>query len=305
MTPVVGLVLLSALFEALGGAMQKHGIATTFPAIGLRQFLVQLRPIVASLLRNWVWAAGGLLTLASGALFVQALSQADLSVIVPLAGTSKVFTVAIGVLFLRERMARGEWLAAFLIVTGALLVGLDAGSASDGMLTTRGNALLYAAISVFTGLALALRRVWPERFSPELSLALAGAFQLAAINVLGKAATTAVKHTTGSFDILALATLRALATTPEIYLCILANVLVFVFVQTAFANGRVAIVIPVLGAVSTLTGSLTGFLLLDEQPEALRVIGIAIAVLGTLMLTTRPEASPAELRPAPARPGAL
>lgn len=293
MNSVVVLVLAAALIQATGGAMQKHGIATSFPAIGVRDLVARFGEIVRCMFSNWAWIVGGLLVATSGLMLLQALSRADLSAVVPLASTSNLFSIAIGVVLLGERLAPVESLGAAFIVFGAVLVGLDADSASQVGSQADGDLRVLVAVGTLLAFPLAARRVWPGRVSAELSLALAAAFLLGGVNIFGKAATGAVKQATGGFDALTGETLRTLAVTPEFYLCVLANVCAFVFMQLAFANGRVAIVVPVLAAGSTLVGSLAGFMLLEEVPRALRVAGIGTLVGGTCLLTALHRRAPA------------
>lgn len=284
MNSVVALVLAGSLMQRLGEALQKHGISQSFPAIEPGHFVSRFRQVAGGLLRNGRWMLGGLLFLLSSLFFVQAFARGDLSVIMPLAGVSNLFSVAIGVLWLGERMTGVEWLAAGLIVAGAVCIGLDAGSASQASPSLSQSLVLYASLGALTLLLLA-RRQHSRRVSAELSLACAAALQIAAQNLMAKAATGSVTRSLGSFDVRHLASLQALALAPELYLCLLSGVLVFVLIQSAFANGRVAIVVPLLTAGNILVTSLTGFLLLGESAHGARLAGIAVMVLGTCLLT--------------------
>jgi len=61
---------------------------------------------------------------ASFILYMIALSASELSVVYPLVSLSYVWVCLLSVAMLKERMSRQKWVAIFLIILGATMVGL-------------------------------------------------------------------------------------------------------------------------------------------------------------------------------------
>jgi uncharacterized membrane protein len=143
--PYVGLALTAALLFACGNALQKHGLATRLPALPLRTVARPTR-LLRALACNPPWLLGLALTFVAVGLETQALAIGDVSVVKPLSRVQSVFVIAIGVGWLRESLARTEWLGVTAVLAGVFLLGLAPG---DGVpYTPSAAASLVAGLGV-------------------------------------------------------------------------------------------------------------------------------------------------------------
>jgi len=125
-----------AVCFGIGNSMQKHGVAVTFPKISLSRFVSELPTILKTLLANWIWLAG--VGFAVAGFIFQGKSidapHSKLSVIMPMLNVSTIVTSLIGVLLLRERVRKLEWLGIAAVTFGAILVcAFDRGGGSHGL----------------------------------------------------------------------------------------------------------------------------------------------------------------------------
>jgi drug/metabolite transporter (DMT)-like permease len=292
MTEVVLLVLGASFIQALGGALQKSEVAAGFGELETREFVLGFRSILGSLLRRRRWLFGFAIATAAGLGFLEAFGRADLSVVIPLATTSNLFTVGLGVVFLGERVRGSEWLALSAVIAGATLVSLDAVVTRHGALPLSTALALFVAGAAVSLLLIAARSLWPRRLSRELALTLAAAVQLGAGNLLIKSSVESIRADLGAFSATDLHDLFALLLRPEFWPFILTQVAGFVLIQAAFARGRVAVIGPLLGAGITLVSTGGAVLTLGELIPASRMAGIAALVAGTAALTWLHEPAP-------------
>jgi uncharacterized membrane protein len=293
MTEVVLLVLSASFIQALGGALQKSEVAAGFGELEMREFVLGFRSIFGSLLRRRRWLFGFAIATAAGLGFLEAFGRADLSVVIPLAATSNLFTVGLGVVFLGERVHGGEWLALSAVIAGATLVSLDAVVIHHAALSLSTALALFAAGAAVSLLLIAAHSLWPQRLSRELALALAAAVQLGAGNLLIKSSVESIRADLGAFSAADLHDLFALLLRPEFWPFLLTQVAGFVLIQAAFARGRVAVVGPLVGAGITLVSTAGAALTLGELIPPGRMTGIAALVAGTAALTWLHEPGPA------------
>jgi uncharacterized membrane protein len=294
----IALTILMSALQAVGQAMQKHGIATQLPQITLRQLLSQLGEFLGAMLTNWVWVVGFLFTVVGSIVGVQAISMGDLSVVKPLIKLQDVFVVLIGVAILRERLVSREWIGVGVMLAGAAVLTVGAGPSTNIVPGTMTSMMLFLATIVLTGLLYVLHRRWPARFTAEFALALGAGLLFGVGDLMVKASTGIVKHEIGSFSVLHGAAIKAALATPELQINIVVNLIGFMMVQTAFSNGRVSFIGPLVGLGATLFPVLAGFAVFDERPYPVRVIGIAAMMVGTAFLISREAHAAAESIPA-------
>jgi drug/metabolite transporter (DMT)-like permease len=285
MTEVVLLVLAASFVQALGGALQKSEVAAGFGELETREFFLGFRTVLGSLVRRRRWLFGFAITTVGGLGFLEAFGRADLSVVIPLASTSNLFTVGLGVLFLGERLRAVELLALTVVIAGATLVSLDALVVHRAALPLGTAGALFAAGAAASALLIGARSLWPQRLSREVALSLAAAVQLGVGNLLIKSSVESIHAELGTFSAGNLDDLVSLAQRPEFGPFLLTQIAGFVLVQAAFARGRVAVIGPLLGAGITLVSTAGAALALGELIPPGRLAGIAALVVGTAALT--------------------
>ncbi len=286
------LAVVASLFWGVGTALQKQGMAASFPKITLRNLVRQLPVVLRTLLVNRAWALGLLGMLAGMALFGMALGRGDITVVQPVVCLTGVVAAGVGVGFLGERLGRMEWTGIGLILLGVILVGVAGGSHTSTLPAPLPLAIFVVVVSALALASLLLRRL---SLSAELTLSLAAGLIYGLANMLGKVLTQRVlDEVGGSFDLDRLAVWQSLATDWPIWSILAANVAAGVFYQTAFANGRAAVVGPVVTIISNILPILGALALFSERIRPLHGLGILVVVAGTALLALQPARDDSE-----------
>lgn len=279
------MTIIASLAWATAAAMQKHGLNRNFPKITLKTFLSQFVSIVKTMAANWLWLSGILIGILGGLVYAQALSMGDLSMIQPLANTTILFTILIGVFLLNERLSKMEWSGLFILLSGAVLIGL---SSSQETSVNPSSQALYgfaAVILLIAALILVVQRLARKLIPVELTLAVSAGFGFGLANVFLKVITFIAEQQLGQFNVLDAQTWRVILFTLPTLLVALLNVISFVLMQGAFAHGRVSLITPVTTIFSVLIPILAGLLIFQEQASALRLIGIVVIIPGAILLS--------------------
>lgn len=287
MEPYVALTLLSSLLFASGNVMQKSGIPPGTASLSIARLVGRPLGFFAALARSPLWLLGLVVTLLAMAVETQALGNGDVSVVKPLSRIQSVFVLLIGVVLLRERLGRLEWLGVAALIGGGVALGLEPSDAVLYAPTTRTN---WTAAAVVAGLGALLvvscdRRLVPLR--AELGLALAAGALFGLSDVMLKAATEVARGPVAHFDLLHSDTLHGLVTTSEFYLGFGATAAAFLLQQAAFARGRVSVVVPLIGMAGTALAVLLGVSLMREPLGGQRILAVAVMVTGTALLAGR------------------
>ncbi len=294
------LAVVASLFWGVGTALQKQGMAASFPRITVSALLRQLPIVLRTLLVNRAWVAGLLGMLVGMGLFGTALGQGDITVVQPVVCLTGVVAALVGVGFLGERLGTLEWVGIGLTLVGVVLVGLAGGGDTAGVPELLP---LLAFIVVTTGLAMASLLLRRRGLSAELTLSVAAGMIYGLANMLGKLLTQRVIAEVGvPFDLLRPAVWSSMMTDWPIWAILAANVVAGVFFQTAFANGRASVVAPVVTIISNVLPIVGALLLFGERPHVLHGLGILVVLVGTALLALQSQAS-GNGAPLPRRPG--
>lgn len=271
------LTLCSALFFAVGHALQKHGVSEHFRAGD--------RPgSIGRIAGRPLWLAGFGAMLLASALDLQAVSSGDLTLVKPLLGLQAAFAVAIGVGLLGERVGRGEGTAIATLVAGAVLVVLTTGPQTQRLPDDWNAAGVFgASVAAATGIGVVHLRI-PARLRAEVAFALAAGLMFGVSDFMMKRATSAVVAFAGHFSVLEPASLLGLLETPEVLWIALANAAAFGLMQLAYARGRVAVISPLACLSGTAFAVILGFSVLGEPLSPLRTAGIALVLAATGLL---------------------
>lgn len=287
--------LLACLGFGAGTAMMKHGMATRFPALTLRGALRDRRVIVEAILRNKIWTAGALINLAGGVFQILALSRGDITLVQPLVNMNIVLTVGAGVFLMGERVSRREAAGVVVVVLGAVLLGLSAGTPSVAVVD-RGalRALFVGVVALATLLGLSLRSK-----RPPLAIEVGLALMAGCLFGLGFAYVKVVTIEIAELGRGGLPPPAALAGFLlgdfALWMILAANLAAFFLMQGAFSHGRVSVVSPLTTIAAILIPVVAGIFVFHEAVGPLRASGIAAVVAGTALLAL-PSGSP---RPRP------
>lgn len=271
---VILTTLAATFFIQLGYFLWKMS-AEGQPRIGV----ASAASIAKALLTDVRWLAGLGATIAGWALFVQATSIGEISVVQPLMSAGDVLLILFAVLLLKERMSALEWGGVSLTVVGAVGLSLDAAETTGSRFSM---AMLAAMVLVATLLFSALVVAGARWRRAELMWPLAIGIAFGAGAVLTEA-LTARFMADGREGIWA----WHLALQPLLVPVILANAAGLVLLQAAFQRGRASVIVPVQLAAANATTVVAAVWLFNESVGAARLLAILVIVLGGALLHLR------------------
>ncbi len=281
------LVAIIAVCWGTGGAMQKYGMSTSFPGLGLGTLVKDLRRIIRVLFGSRIWLGGIGLTTTGGVVFFFATSIGDISVIQPLSNLNGAVAVLIGITVLKERMGSREAAGVFLLLGGAVLLGHFTDVQTGSEFRTEMLALLTGVALVLLVAGFALFRPGSGRggMKPGLVMALVSGIAFGLAHLYIKVATETAKGAGGTLNIDFETAVGVFSSAP-IYVLLMAAVIATVCYQLACAHGRVAVIQPVTTVFSNLLPVAGGWLIFGEVMNAGKLAAIGIIILGTTLLTT-------------------
>jgi len=280
------LIVLIAICWGTGGSMQKHGMASEFPKLGLRTLAKDWRKILRALLANKVWVGGFIVMGLGGALFVYSTSIGDISVIQPLTNINGVVAVLIGVLILKERIRSVEAAGVLLLIGGAIVVGFSseastAEAVNEGMLLVLTIATVLVLIIGFILFGMGSKLGGGGWAS--LIMAFIAGISFGLTNLFVKVLTESSK---GGGDAMRISTevLIEFLTAYHIYVLLIFLLVGSVAYQLACSHGRVAVVQPMTTVFSNVLPVAGGWLAFGEDMGVGKLAGIGIILVGTVML---------------------
>lgn len=278
----IALVVAAAALQAAGSTLQKQRVAARVPDTSLVGLARSPRAFFGPLLCDPLWLLGGALLGAGALVGLQALASMDLSLLKALGRLETLLLVLIGVAFLGERLRPRETAGVVLLLVGSVLLALQGGAASGHPGTRAAHLALVAGVAG----AIALLARWPRGAKhPELFLAVGAGLLFGTGDVLVKGATASVAP--DSFDVLEADSLAVLGGSPEFAAAVPAYLGGTVLLQAAFSVGRVSMIGVVSALGSVVLPIAFGLLVLGEDAGAGRLAGMAVIVLGSLLLVSR------------------
>lgn len=281
----VAYLVAATLLQASASLLQKHRVSLRRPDVGIAEAARGPGRFLGALVRDPWWLVSYLLIIPGAFCGLQALSMMDLTVVKSLGRLEIVFVVVGGSWLLGERLSRREGSGIALTVLGGVVVASEMSGAA-GVAASRGAHLLYLVLCVGTGVALlAASRVAPGQLSPEAALGLAAGLVLGAGDVFVKSATEIVQARTSTFHVASLESHAILWATPELWLCLACMLSGLFLYQVGYSTGRAAVLIPVAAITATLPPMLFGVLARAEPLDVNRLQGIALLVVGGVLLS--------------------
>jgi len=290
MPDYVLLTLASSLVYATATALQKHGIATRLAEFALQDVFSRFGELLAAMLKNRVWLLGFAVVPLGFGLELQAVSMGDISVVRPLSRVESAFSVLIGVTLLGERLAPREGIGLFTMIAGALMLTLEPEPGRAFVPDAASTALALGTTGALVAGLLVAQSRRPDWLAPEYGLAAGAGLAFGLADITMKLATSVVKETTGSFQIVSAQTAGLLFQSPEFWLFAAIAITAFLVLQIAYSHGRVSVIVPVAGIAGTLLTVLLGSALLREPLSQGRVLGVLVMVVGVALVLRGGEA---------------
>ena len=288
------LALVAAFLFALAATLQQKG-ALNLPTISLADPMSFVR-----LLGEKMWLIGTV-ALFTGYLFqAGALDRGRLSIIQPLLVTTVVFALPLGYYLTKQHVGRREIIGALVIIVGlALFVYFgDPDGGKDNASNTQW------AITI--GLVMALS-VLLLTFGSRGGLSLKAAVYGTVSGILFGLSSALTKPTLDYLH----QSVGTMLSHWECYALAVAGILGFVLQQVSLGTGRLAPSVATVSVANPVVGILIGTFLLDERLSrpawhvALAVIGLALALVGAVVISLAREAANEEATLAGAPDGAV
>ena len=282
------ITMLASLFFGTGAALMKHGMAAKFPKISLTTLVTDIWSIFKTLLQSKTWLLGNLINFGGAFCMIQAQSQGDLSVVLPLGNLTSAFAVLFGVMFMSEKLRGGEWTGLAVLVSGAVMIGLSASKATGEQGNMTNLVILTGAFCVAIALGLSSPRLfrWP---SAEVAFALSAGLCMGLGFLYLKTTTNLINVRVGQFSVLSGKSWAATLTMWPVLMVIVTNVVGYLLMQAAFSHGRVSLANPLITVITNMSPALGGMLVFGERINMLRGAGIAVIAAGTLILALSGE----------------
>lgn len=288
MKPIL-FTIAAGLCWGTGTVLQKHGMATSFPHIALREAFRRFGEIVRALVANRLWLAGLALMLTGNACFAMALGSGDLALVQPLTNVTSVVALVCGVVFLRERVRGAEVAGIALILAGVVVVTVFAGAPSSRMPAAAGLAAFALGTVVAASTAVAMRRAGS---SAEFALSVASGIVFGLGNLMAKLLTQRAVASAGEpFSLVRADILLALLTDFPLFAVLAATVVGSIFQHTAYAHGRAGVVTPLVTIMSNMIPLAAAVTIFGETVRAEQAVGVAGIFAGTLVLARASRAT--------------
>jgi drug/metabolite transporter (DMT)-like permease len=281
------LALIAAFCFALAATLQQRG-ALNLPTISLADPKSLLR-----LAGNVTWL-GGTLVLFTGYLFqAGALDRGRLVVIQPLLVTTIVFALPLGYFLTKQHVGRREVIGAVVVLCGlALFVYFGDPAGGNENASNSQWAIAFAVLGVISAALFVFGRGGDLSMKAAVYGTVAGimfglssALTKPTLEFLHESAGTMLSHW-------------------ECYALALAGVGGFVLQQVSLGTGRLAPSVATVSVANPVVGILIGVLLLDERLSrptwhvVLAVTGLALALVGAVVISLQSEAAKEEPSPA-------
>ncbi len=277
------LTIFACLAFGIAAVLQKYGVSKKVGKVSLKGFAGKWKELLKSFIANPVWIAGVLLEGIAAALFFQALSEGEITVVQPLVNLNVAVTVILGVLFLHERLSGIELVSVVLFTCGALLIGLGAQKVAQGGYPLQPLIVLsgFSVAIVFLALVVPLLL---KKSSWEVPFSIATGIMFGMGTLYMKVISIDVLSSGQEFVIVSPYTWWAMLKTFSIWFFILWSILGFLFLQISFSHGRVSIVMPVVTVVSMIVPFISGLFLFSEKVGPTRVAGLLFLAAGSLLM---------------------
>lgn len=288
MKPIL-FTIAAGLCWGVGTVLQKHGMATSFPHIALRDAFRRIGEIIRALVANRLWLAGLAIMMTGNACFAMALGSGDLALVQPLTNVTSVVALACGVVFLHERVRREEVAGIALILAGVVVVTAFAGAPSSRMPLPTGLAAFALGAVVAAGAALAIRRAGA---SAEFALSVASGIVFGLGNLMAKLMTQRAVGDVGEpFSLARFDILLAIVTDFPLVAVIVATVVGSVFQHTAYAHGRAGVVTPLVTIMSNMIPLAAAVTIFGETVRIEQFAGVGGIFAGTFVLARASRAA--------------
>ncbi|MHA1917611.1 MAG: hypothetical protein ACTSUV_04780 [Candidatus Ranarchaeia archaeon] len=283
----------SALCFGIGGVLQKYGVSSRFKKEENVSSIKKNIRKGLSLFTHPVWFIGGVLSVLGWFLYFNALTLGDYLFVKPLINCGLVFGILGAVIFLKEKISRGEILSIISIAVGAISLSfIEPGSKT---LTIDPNTLglvlsvLMILILLFQFGSFIRSRILFSEMSMAITTGIIYGMGEIFTNILAiqsNISTNGTQVLTGQ--------LIFFATSITFLMIFFMEISGFILKQLAFIKGRASVIIPITSSLSIIIPIIAAILVFGEPLivvdqvipffSFLRPIGIITILAGVICL---------------------
>ncbi len=283
------LAFVTAVLWGFGNVFQKQGMTTSFPKISLKKVFGQIPTILRTLLTNWLWMLGTLMMGIGAALYVVALGiGGEVTVVQPILCLTVVVSALVGVVWLGEKVSVLEWIGIATVFAGVVMVSVVKGESASSLPPVLHSVIFIGVVMALAGAAFLMGRIG---ISNEFSLALSAGLTFGLANVSVALLMLQLNGFDQAVPVFPDRVVGMLASYP-LYGVIVFNIVGSIFYQTAFANGRASIVASVCTIIGNTVPIVAAIVILGETVRTLHGVGIAVVLLGAVLLAVGNRNSP-------------
>ncbi len=258
----VFLALLAAAFLAIGIVVRQRATMDVPAELGVSPVMIQ------TLIRRPLWWAGTSAAIAGYVCQALALANGSLLLVQPILTSALLFALPLSARLAHRRVTRGEWAWAMLL-TSALAVFVVLAKAPPGDYEASLSASVVVAVvctAAVSACVLVATRIVGWRRAVLLAVAVGVLFGVVAV------LTKLVMH------VLTHDGLRAVLSTPVLYLLAALGVVAMLLQQSAFHAGSLQTSVPTMLVLEPVVAVLIGAVVLGEHFDVGRWEAVAIAV---------------------------
>lgn len=296
--PYLAAAFAATLLFGVAALFLKIGMSRGFEGLGFRDIARDPWGITKRLARNWIWLLGLAVNGIGGLFYFVALAKLDLTIVKPIITFYVVVAAVLGAFVLKERVSRGELAGIAMAVGGALLLAVqgEAATADTVAIATQVRGMWWVlggagGLSVLLCLPLAvpsLERLLPRELSLSvlsgLNWGLGAAWYKLFFNEIE---ASPLVTDAGGFATVAMDPALWILTAATLSLWVMLGLNVFGFgvYQLALASGRVAVITPIVMVATLIAPVVAGWAVYGEDLPPLKLAGIAVMALGTVVLS--------------------
>jgi uncharacterized membrane protein len=240
-----------------------------------------------------IWDLGFLVAISTFPLTIISINAGYLSVLMPLYNFGILVLVLLGIVYLKEKVTRNEFIGIAILIVGVVMLGFS--TENTGLIMSVNPVWTIIFIVVIAAFPFVLSLFWKD---PSLFYSLVAGVVMSIAVILVKIISITITAMPGMSNGLNIFSIkldenlifgifvpgwRVLSLlTWGVILFIIFHEVALIF---AFKRGRAMFVVPIEKVSSIAMPAIAGFLLFQESANPIVIIGFVLSVLGSVILT--------------------
>jgi drug/metabolite transporter (DMT)-like permease len=265
----------SATLSGIALSIQRLTL-TSVADISIQEIRTTRGKVLLPILENPWWRLSLLIAIGAWLLNVQALKDADLSLVKPLVNLNVIVVILITYLVKREQLTFWEYVGVVITILGAILLGLQTVSKEDDFEMSTMTIFSFLIILFCLGACAAALQMQKDKNIP---LAICSGLIYGLIAALTNAVVIIEQPTlTRPLSFL------DLLLSPGFWLILILTLFAFSFMQAALALGKGGIATAISDGLSISVATISAIIVFTEVVDMFRVFGIVLVTGGAIIL---------------------